>query len=112
MFSNTAITVERAAKLMKRKKKAPTMRPTTGPIMLNTLGRDTKASPGPAPASTLNAAHAGKIINPAQIATKVSSPITRSDSPVSEWSLPMYEPKISIEPIPSDSVKKACPIAA
>ena len=84
MFSNTAITVERAAKDIKRKKSVPNILPGIAPMELNTLGRERNTSPGPDEGSTPNAEHAGKIISPEKIATNVSSPITRRDSPVSE----------------------------
>ena len=112
MFSNTAITVESAANDMNRKKNDPTTRPATGPIALNTFGSETNARPAPEEGSTPKAAQAGKMMSPAAMATKVSSPITRRASPLRELSFPMYEPKISMEPMPSDSVKNACPIAA
>ena len=50
MFSKTAMTVERAAKLMKRKKRVLQSCPLG--IWLNMLGSVTKIRPGPAPGLT------------------------------------------------------------
>ena len=47
IFSKTAITVERAAKLMNRKNNVDHIRPLG--IELNMFGRVTKINPGPAP---------------------------------------------------------------
>ena len=55
----------------------------------NTEGSVTNTSPGPAPGSTPNAKHAGKMTRPAMMATSVSSPAMLSASPVSRRSLPM-----------------------
>ena len=74
IFSNTAIMVEKEAKVINIKNKLPQIRP---PFMdANTLGRVMKISSGPAPGSTPNAKHAGKIISPDVIATKVSSSLS------------------------------------
>ena len=70
MFSNTAITVDSAAKDINRKNRAPQSLPPA--IWLNTFGRVMNTSPGPAPGSTLNAKHAGMMIRPAISATNVS----------------------------------------
>ena len=80
MFSNTATTVDSAAKLMNRKNSVPHSCPTG--IWLNTLGSVMNTRPGPLPGSTPNAKHAGKMMRPAMMATSVSSPATRSASPV------------------------------
>ena len=87
MFSNTATTVDSAAKLMNRKNSVPHSCPTG--IWLNTLGSVMNTRPGPLPGSTPNAKHAGKMMRPATSATAVSKPQMRSASPVSERSLPM-----------------------
>ena len=76
------------------------------------LGSVTKINPGPAPGFIPYAKHAGKIINPAVNATNVSKPVTIKLSPNNDFSLPMYDPKIAIEPIPKLNVKNACPNAA
>ena len=86
-FSNTAMMVDSAAKLMNTKNSAPHSCP--GGIWLNTLGSVTNTSPGPLPGSTANAKHAGKMMRPATSATAVSKPQMRSASPVSDRSLPM-----------------------
>ena len=86
-FSNTAMMVDSAAKLMNTKNSAPHSCPSG--IWLNTLGSVTNTSPGPLPGSTANAKHAGKMMRPATSATAVSKPQMRSASPVSERSLPM-----------------------
>ena len=72
MFSNTAITVVIAAKLMKIKNKEPHSLPHGS--TLNMFGRVTNTKPGPEPASMPNAALAGKIIKPAIKAARVSKP--------------------------------------
>ena len=77
-FSKTAITVERLAKVIKRKKRVPHILP---PAMLaNTFGSVMKIREGPASGSTLKLKHAGKMIRPDITATKVSSPQIRIDS--------------------------------
>ena len=50
IFSNTAITVDIAAKDINRKKKKPQIRPPA--MALNTFGRVIKIKLGPLPAST------------------------------------------------------------
>ena len=87
IFSNTAIIVERAAKFIKTKNKVPQIWPFS--ITLKIFGSVTKTNPGPLPASTPKDIQAGKIINPAIVATKVSSAKTRNPSPVKECSLPI-----------------------
>ena len=86
MFSNTAMTVERAAKLMKMKNSVPHSWPPA--MTLKMLGRVTKTRPGPEPGSTPKAKQAGKMIRPAIRATKVSRPMIHMASPVRERSLP------------------------
>ena len=86
-FSNTAMMVDSAAKLMNTKNSAPHSCPIG--IWPNTLGSVTNTRPGPLPGSTANAKHAGKMMRPAMSATAVSSPQMRSASPVSDRSLPM-----------------------
>ena len=79
-FSNTAMTVEKLANVMNRKNSMPQMRP---PIMLmNTLGSVMKIRLGPASGEMPNEKHAGKMMSPAQMATKVSSTQMRTASPV------------------------------
>ena len=46
------------------------------------------------------------------MATAVSMPTVESASPVRLRSLPMRDPKIACPPMPTDSVKNACPMAA
>ena len=87
MFSSTAMTVVRAAKLMKIKKSMPHSWPPG--ILLNTLGRVTNTRPGPEPASTSKAKQAGKMMRPAMSATNVSSSKMWMDSPVRERCLSM-----------------------
>ena len=70
MFSNTAITVEKAAKAMKMKKQLPQIRPPG--IFAKIFGKVTKISFGPWSGLTPNAKHVGKIINPDTTATNVS----------------------------------------
>ena len=79
IFSNTAITVEKLAKVMNRKNKAPQSLPPA--ILVNILGRVTNISDGPASGSTPNEKHAGKMIIPDTIATKVSSTHILAASP-------------------------------
>ena len=62
IFSNTAVRVDKAAKLIKIKNSVPHSLPAA--ILLNMFGKVTNTSPGPEPGSTLNAKHAGKITNP------------------------------------------------
>ena len=81
IFSKTASTVEKLAKIMNRKNSAPQKRP---PAMLtNTCGRVTNISDGPCSGDTPNEKQAGKMIVPAMSATKVSSAQMRAASPVS-----------------------------
>ena len=87
IISNTAITVDIAAKSMKRKKRVPQIRPPF--IALKTLGRVMKSRFGPASGWIPKLKHAGKIIRPATIATKVSRNIIHRASLVSFCSLPM-----------------------
>lgn len=77
-FSNTAITVEKLAKDMKRKKRAPHSRPPAMPR--NTLGNVTKMREGPASGVTPKEKQAGKMMSPAIRATKVSSTQMRTAS--------------------------------
>ena len=70
-FSNTAVTVEKLAKVMKTKKRAPQNWPHG--ILTKIFGSVAKMRDGPASASTPNAKHAGKMIMPAMMATNVSS---------------------------------------
>ena len=86
MFSNTAITVLSAAKLMKRKKSVHHSCPRG--ICSKTLGSVMNTRPGPLPGSTPKAKHAGKMMRPAMRATRVSTPAMRTLSPGSERSLP------------------------
>ena len=81
IFSNTAMIVEHAAKNMHRKKIVPQILPP--PIALKIFGSVIKIRLGPLSGCTLNAKHAGKIINPAISATNVSSTVTQTASPVS-----------------------------
>ena len=70
MFSNTAITVEKLAKVMKRKKRLPHRMP---PFMFTkTLGKVIKIRLGPEFTSMPKQKQAGKIMIPDIIATKVS----------------------------------------
>ena len=81
IFSNTAMTVEKAAQDINKKNRLPQIRP---PIMeINTFGSVMKIRLGPLSGLTPNAKHAGKMIRPAVIATKVSSTATLTDSPSS-----------------------------
>ena len=79
MFSNTAITVERAANDMKMKKNIPHKRLEA--IWWKTLGRVMKSSDGPESGSMPYAKQAGIMISPATTATAVSRTITFTDSP-------------------------------
>ena len=87
MFSNTASTVDSAAKVMNRKNNAPHTLPWV--MLLNTLGRVTKIRLGPESTSTLYVKQAGKIMRPETMATKVSSSATLTDSPSKVRSFPM-----------------------
>ena len=110
IFSNTAITVLRAANDIKTKNNVPQTLP---PFMFtNTLGRVTKISDGPASGDTLKEKHDGKIMRPETTATNVSSSDILNDSESRVFSLDIYVPKISIAQIPRERVKKAWFMAA
>ena len=64
MFSNTASTVENAAKLINKKNSEPHNLPPA--IALNTFGKVIKINAGPESAGIPNAEVDGKIINPHQ----------------------------------------------
>ena len=81
IFWKMAMTVESAANAINKKNNAPHNCPKN--MWLKIFGNVTKMSFGPCDGSTPNAKHAGKIMNPAMIATSVSSPSTCSASPVS-----------------------------
>ena len=87
MFSNTAITVDSAAKLMNTKNSAPHTRPPAMPPKI--LGSVTNTRPGPCPGLTPKEKQAGKMIRPAISATKVSSSVMLTLSLSSVRSLPM-----------------------
>ena len=79
MFSNTASTVVKLAKVRNRKNNAPHSRP---PAMLtNTRGRVRKIREGPLSASMPKLKQAGKMIMPDMKATKVSRQQIRTASP-------------------------------
>ena len=80
IFSNTAITVDIAAKNIKRKNSVPKIR--LPGILLNTLGSVIKSSSGPLPGSIPKEKQAGKMMSPADSATKVSKRMTQTASPV------------------------------
>ena len=80
IFSKTATIVVRAAKLINIKKRVPQILPPA--MELKIFGKVIKINPGPAPASTLKEAAAGKIISPDMIATAVSRNMMFMDSPV------------------------------
>ncbi len=109
-FSNTAMMVDRAAKLINTKNSVPHSCPSG--IWLNTLGKVTNTSDGPWSGATAKAKQAGKIMRPARMATSVSSPQMRRASPVSEFCLPMRLPNTSMAEMPRDRVKNAWPMAA
>lgn len=81
IFWKTAMIVERAAKLINRKKKDPHMR--LPGISLNTFGSVINTRFGPLSGLTPKAEQAGKIIRPAISATIVSKTATLIASPVS-----------------------------
>ena len=83
MFSNTAMTVVKLAKVMNRKNSAPHSRPPAIPA--NTLGSVMKIRLGPLSGLTPNVKQAGKMISPALMATKVSSTQMRALSPGSVY---------------------------
>ena len=87
MFSNTAMTVESAAKDMNTKNSEPQSRPNG--MLLKMLGRVTNTRPGPEPGFTPKAKQAGKMMSPAMSATMVSSRTMYRASPVRERDLPM-----------------------
>ena len=87
MFSNTAITVESAAKAMQRKNTVPHNCPNG--ICSNTAGRVRNTRLGPESGATPYAKHAGKMMRPAMMATSVSMPAICTASPVSLRSRPM-----------------------
>ena len=109
MFWNTARTVEIAAKLINKKNNVPQILPPG--IFANTWGRVINNNEGPAPGLIPYVKHAGKIIRPADIATKVSRTAILTLSPSNDLSLLIKLPKIAIEPIPKLKVKKAWLIA-
>ena len=79
IFSNTAITVENAAKDIKMKNRLPQSRPPA--MEMNTFGRVMKIRLGPLSGLIPKAKQAGKMINPAVNATQVSSTATLTASP-------------------------------
>ncbi len=87
MFSNTAMTVDRAAKAMNRKNRVPQNCPPH--ICWNTLGRVMKARPAPLSGCTPKAKQAGKMMRPAMRATKVSRAPMVTASLNRPFSLPM-----------------------
>lgn len=87
IFSNTARIVENAAKDINAKNKLPQSLPPG--ISLKIFGRVIKISPGPLSGFTPYAKHAGNMINPAVMATKVSNTATLIDSPNKERDFPM-----------------------
>ena len=87
IFWNTAITVDRAAKVIKRKKRLPHSLPPG--ISRNTLGRVTNTSPGPSPGLTPKAKQAGKMIKPDKTATQVSKTRMLTASPARLRSFPI-----------------------
>lgn len=92
MFSNTAITVENDAKIIKRKKSVPKTLPPGMLLKMDDSVVKRKLAPTvPASAVTppLNVKHAGKMMRPDIIATKVSKHTMVIDSPRRRRSLPM-----------------------
>ncbi len=85
MFSNTAMTVESAAKDKNKKNSIPQMRPPA--IWLNIWGSVIKIREGPEPGSIPKEKQAGMIIMPAINATNVSSMPMLMASPLKERSL-------------------------
>ena len=81
IFSKTAITVDSAANDINRKKRLPQSLPSG--MWLKIFGSVMKIRLGPEVWSTLNVKHAGKIISPEVIATKVSRSAIFMDSPSS-----------------------------
>ena len=87
MPSNTAMTVESAAKLMNTKKSVPQTWPSH--ICSNTLGRVMNTRPGPESGATPKAKQAGKMMRPVASATPVSKAPMVAASPMSERCLSM-----------------------
>ena len=87
MFSNTAMTVDTAAKNRNTKNSPPHSRPIG--MWLKMLGRVMKIKACPSPGDTPKAKQAGKMIRPEVKATKVSSTPMRRASPASRCSLPI-----------------------
>ena len=85
--SNTARTVESAAKDMNTKNRLPHILPPGR--LLKIFGSVMNIRLGPLFTSTLYAKHAGKMISPEESATSVSSKATFTDSPSRVLSLPM-----------------------
>ena len=81
IFSNTARMVEKAANDIKMKNRLPHSLPSG--MWLKIFGSVMKIRLGPEVWSTLNVKHAGKIISPEVIATKVSRSAIFMDSPSS-----------------------------
>ncbi len=79
IFSNTAIIVDKAAKLINTKNNVPQTWPNH--ISLKILGNVINTNPGPLPGLTPKAKQAGKIINPDNKATNVSNVQTLIVSP-------------------------------
>ena len=79
MFSNTASTVEKLAKIMNRKNSAPQKRPPA--MLMKTGGSVWKIREGPLSGVTPKVKQAGKMMVPAISATKVSSAQMRTASP-------------------------------
>ena len=79
IFSNTARMVEKAANDIKMKNRLPHSLPSG--MWLKIFGSVMKIRLGPEVWSTLNVKHAGKIISPEVIATKVSRSAIFMDSP-------------------------------
>ena len=87
MFSNTAMTVDRAAKDRNTKNRAPHSRPRG--ISLKMLGRVMKIRDAPWLGATPKAEQAGKMIRPATKATKVSRMPMRRASPARAYWRPI-----------------------
>ena len=87
MFSNTASTVVKLAKVMNRKNSAPQIWPPA--ILTNTRGSVRKISEGPLSGWMPKLKQAGKMIMPDMKATKVSRQQIRTASPGRVCSLDM-----------------------
>ena len=87
MFSNTAMTVDIAAKSMNRKKRVP--QNTAAAHSVEHVGEGDEQQVRTAVGVNAEAEAGGKIIRPETIATKVSSAIIHIASPVRRCSLPM-----------------------